>query len=110
MLAGHHLRGSKIDGIKTRRAEAIDLHARHAVAVSGRDRRRARNVAASLPNRIDAAEHHVIHKLRIERIALAHRGERLGGEIERRHFMERPVSLAAPARGAHVIVDEGVGH
>ena len=38
------------------------------------------------------------------------RGERLGGEIERRHLVQRAIGLAAPARGAHVIVDERVSH
>ena len=36
--------------------------------------------------------------------------KRLGGEAERRHLVQRAVGLAAPARRAHVIVDEGVGH
>ena len=36
--------------------------------------------------------------------------ERLRREIERGHFVQRAVGLAAPARGAHGVVDECVGH
>ena len=38
------------------------------------------------------------------------RRERLRREIERGHLVQRAVRLAAAARRAHVIVDEGVGH
>ena len=39
-----------------------------------------------------------------------HGGERLRGEIERGHLVQRAVGLAAAARRAHVVVDECVGH
>ena len=110
VLAGHHLRGGEIDGVETRGAEAVDLHARHAVAVARRDRGGTRDVATRLAHRIDAAEYHVVDQRLIQLIALLHRGERLGSEIERGHLVQRAVGLAAPARGAHVIVDEGIGH
>ena len=110
VLAGHDLRGREVDGIEAGGAEAVDLHARHAVAVAGRDGGGARDVAARLAHRIDAAQHHVIDQLGVERIALPDAGERLGGEIERRHLVQRAVDLAAPARGAQVIVDERIGH
>jgi len=46
----------------------------HAGAVAGRDRGRARDVAAGLADRINAAQHHVVDQRRIELVALAHRG------------------------------------
>ena len=41
-------------------AEAVDLHARHLVAEARHDRGHARDVAAGLADRIDAAHHHVV--------------------------------------------------
>ena len=65
VLAGHHLRGGEVDRIEARGAEAVDLHARDRVAVAGVERRGARDVAARLADRIDAAEHHVIDQRRV---------------------------------------------
>ena len=110
VLSRHDLRGGEIHRVETRRAEAVDLHARHLVAVVRDDRRDARDVAAGFADRIDAAEHDVVDQRGVERVALLDRGKRLRREIERGHLMQRAVGLAAPARRAHVIVDEGVGH
>ena len=110
MLAGHHLGGGEIHRVEPGGAEPVDLHARHLVAVARHDRRDARDVAAGLADRIDAAQHHVVDQLGIELVALLERGERLRRQIERGDLVQRAVGLAAAARGADVIVDEGVGH
>ena len=110
MLAGHDLGRGEIHRVEARGAETVDLHARHAVAEAGHERRRARDVAAGLADRIDAAEHHVIDQRRVELVAVLDRGERLRGEIERGHLVQRSVGLAASARGADGVVDECVGH
>ena len=110
VLARHDLGGREIDRIETRGAEAVDLNARHLIAVTCDKCCRARDVAAGFAHRVDAAEHHVIDQFRIETVALFERAERLGGEIERGDFVQGAVRLAAPARRAHVVVDEGVGH
>ena len=102
--------GGEIHRVEAGCAEAVDLHARHLVAIARDDRRGARDVAAGLADRIDAAEHHVVDQLRIELVALLDRRQRLRRQIERGHLVQRAVGLAAPARRAHVIVDEGVGH
>ena len=52
----------------------------------------------------------IVDERRIELVARAQRRQRLGRKIKRGHLVERAVRLAAPARGADVIVDEGVGH
>jgi hypothetical protein len=110
VLAGHHLRRREVHRVETRGAEAVDLHARHAVAIARGDGRGARDVAARLADRIDAAENHVVDQRRVELVAVLDRGKRLGGEIERGDLVQRSIRLAAPARRANVIVDEGVGH
>ena len=71
VLAGHDLGGGEIHRVEPRGAEPVDLHARHAVAVAGADRRHPRDVAAGLADRIDAAEHHVVDHRRVELVALA---------------------------------------
>ena len=70
VLARHDLGRREVDRVEAGGAEAVDLHARHAVAVAGGERRRARDVAARLADRIDAAEHHVVDQRRIELVAL----------------------------------------
>ena len=110
VLARHHLGRSEIHRVEPGRAEAVDLHARHAVAVAGAQRGGAGDVAARLADRIDAAEHDVVDERGIELVACAQARQRLGREGERGHLMECAVRLAAPARGADVIIDEGVGH
>ena len=77
VLAGHDLGRGEIHRVEAGGAEAVDLHARHLVAVARHDRRDARDVAARLADRIDAAEHHVVDQRRIELVALLDRAERL---------------------------------
>ena len=110
MLAGHHLGGGEIHRIEPRGAEAVDLHAGHVVAEPGDKRRRARDVAARLADRIDAAEHDVVDQRGIELVAVLDGRKRLRGEIERRHLVQRAVGFAAPARRADGVVNECVGH
>ena len=82
----------------------------HTVAETRDQCRGARDIAAGLTDRIDHAHHHVVDQSGIEMIAALDGAERLACQIERRYFMQRAVDFAAAARGAHVIVDEGVGH
>ncbi len=110
VLARHDLGGGEVHRVEPGCAEPVDLHPRHAVAVVGQQRGRPCDVAARLADRIDAAQHDVVDQRRIERVAVLHRRERLRRQVERGHLMQRAVGLAAPARRAHVIVDEGVGH
>ena len=110
MLPGHDLGGGEIHRVEPRGAEAIDLDAGHAVAEAGHQRRGAGDVAAGLAHRIDAAKHHVVDHAGVELVALLDGAERLRGEIERGHLVQRAVGLAAAARGAHGVVDECVGH
>ena len=110
VLARHDLRGSEIDGIEPGGAKPVDLNPRHAVAVARVKHGGAGNIAARLADRIDAAEHHVFDERSIEPVAVADRGKRLAGEIERGDFVQRPVGLAAAARGADVVINECIGH
>ena len=73
VLAGHDLGRGEIHRVEAGGAEAVDLHARHAVAEAGDERRGARDVAAGLADRIDAAEHHVVDQRRIELVAVLDR-------------------------------------
>ncbi len=110
LLSGHDLRGGEIHRIEARGAEAIDLHAGDAVAIAGDQRRGARDIGGGFADRIDHAHHHVIDQSGVEVVAALDGAERLARQIERGHLVQRAVDLAAAARRAHVIVDEGVGH
>jgi len=91
VLAGHHLRGGEVDRIEAGGAEAVDLHARDRVAVTGGQRRGARDVAARLADRIDAAEHDIVDQHRIELVAILDGAECLRRETERGHLVQRAV-------------------
>ena len=67
-------------------------------------------IAAGLADRIDDAHHHIVHLRGVELVALLDALEHLGREIERRHFVQRAVGLAAPARGPDMVINEGLGH
>ena len=110
MLVGHHLGGREIHRIEARGAEPVDLHARHAVAIAGAQSRHPRDIAARLAHRIDAAKHHVVDQGRIELVALADTFQGLGREVEGRHLVQGAIGFAAPARRAHMVIDEGLGH
>jgi len=72
-------------------------------------RRGAANVSAGLAHRIDAAEHDVVDERGIELVAAPVRPRAPVWRDERRTSCSAPSCLAAPARRAHVIVDEGIG-
>ncbi len=110
LLPGHDLRRGEVHGIETRGAEPVDLHAGYAVAKAGDQRRGARDIGGRLADRIDHAENDVIEQSGIEVIATLDGAKRLARKIERGHFVQRAVDLAAAARRAHVIVNEGFGH
>ncbi len=110
MLARHDLGRRKIHGVETGGTEAVDLHPGDVRAVSGGQRRSPRDVAAGLADRVDAAEHDIVDDGPVKAVAVLERGQRRRGQPERRDFMQRPIGLAAPARRAHVVVDEGVRH
>ena len=88
----------------------VDLHAGDRIAVTGNERRRARDIGTGLADRVDHAQHYVIDHRGIEVVAALDGAERLARQIERGHLVERAVHLAAAARGAHVIVDKRIGH
>jgi hypothetical protein len=58
--ARHDLGGGEIHRLEARGAEAVDLDARHFLAVIGGNRGGAGNIAARLAHGIDAAHHHVV--------------------------------------------------
>ena len=66
--------------------------------------------APASPTGSTHAHHHVVDQRGIELVAALDGAERLARQIERGHLVQRAVHLAAAARRAHVIVDEGVGH
>src|SRR5262245_53540595 len=110
VLPRHDLGCGEIDRVEPRGAKAIDLDARHAIAIACRECRYARDIAARLADRIDTTKNHVVDERRVELIALLHRRQRLRRQIERGHLVQRAICLATPSWRANVIVDEGVGH
>ena len=110
LLPGHDLGRGEIHRVEAGSAEAVDLYAGDAVAIARHQRRGARDIGGGLAHRIDHAEHHVIDQRGIEIVAALDGAERLGRQIERGHFVQRAVRLAAAARRAHVVINKGVGH
>ncbi len=110
VLAAHDGGVGEIDRVEAGGAVAVDLHTWHRMGVAGGEHGVAGDVAARLADRIDAAEDDVVHLRGVEVIAFADRGQRAGGEGRGRHLVEGAVLLAAAARRAHVIVDEGFRH
>ena len=110
VLSAHHLRRGEIDGIEARRAEAVDLYARHRVAKARGERPHARDVAARFADRIDATHHHVVYVGGIEMVAILDRLQSRRGQMECGCGMQRAVWFAAPAWRSHVVVDDGFGH
>jgi hypothetical protein len=97
-LARHDLRRRGVHRLEARGAEAVQLLAGHALGVAGDQRRDARDVGALLAHRRDAAEDHVVDVRGVERRAVAQRGQRLRGELDRRDRVQRAVRAAAAAR------------
>jgi hypothetical protein len=110
LLSRHDLRRSKIHRVETGSAEAVDLHARDTVAITGDQRRGAGDVGAGFADRIDDPHDHVIDQRRIKLVAVLDGAKRLAGEIERGHFVQRAVHFAAAAGCSHVIINKSVGH
>ena len=110
MLPRHHLRGGEVDRVEARGAESVDLNARDMVAIIRRERRRAGDVAARLADWIDAAQDHIIDEFGIEAAAILDRPQNRCGEGKARDLMQGAVRLAATARRAHMIINEGFGH
>ena len=110
MLAGHDLGSGKIHGIETGGAETADLHAGDGFAKPRLQRRKTRDVASGLADRIDHAKDHVIDHVLGQIVALLERLQRHGGERQRGDLMECAIGLAAAARGANVIVDICLRH
>ena len=110
MLAGHHLRRREIHRVEARGAEAVDLHAGRLVAEARRYGAGARDVAARLADRIDAAQNDIVDLLARELVAILDRRQRRDRQSERGNLVQRAVRLAAPARRAHGVVNVSVGH
>ncbi len=110
VLAGHHLSCCEVHGIKARRAEAIDLNARHGGAVAGVDRSKACNIAAGLADRIDHAENNVIDAVHREVGYVLSALSGSGRQCQRRHLVQCAVGLSFAARRADVIVDKCLRH
>jgi hypothetical protein len=109
-FARHDLGGGEIHRLEARGAKAVDLDARHFLAVVGGNRGRAGDVAARLAHGIDTAKNDILDEDRVEIVPLPDGDEALAGQFERGDLMQRSVALAAPARGADVIVDKCLGH
>ncbi len=109
-MARHDLPGRHVAGLETAGAEPVDLHARHRLVVARLQHCGARDIGALLAHRIDAAHDHVVKPGGVEAVAVADGPQGLRRKLERRHFMQRAVLLAASARRADGIVDVAVGH
>ncbi len=109
-LARHDLRRGHVGGFQARRAVSVDLHARDRIGKVGVERRYAPDIGSLVADGHDAAQHHVVHQRSVEFVAIAHRAQHVGGEVERHNLVQRAVGAAAAARCAHGVVDVAVGH
>src|SRR5262249_35544128 len=110
VLTGHDFGGGEIHRIEAGSTKAVDLHTRDAVAEAGNQCRRARNISTCFAYRIYTAKHDIVDESGIELVAVLYGRERLRGEVERGHLVQRSVGFAAPSRATDVIVDECLGH
>src|SRR4029079_3085985 len=110
VLSRHNLGRGEVDCIKARGTKPVDLNARHTIAKTGNQGRRARNVPARFADRVDTTQHDIIHKRRVELVAILDGRQHLGAEVERGYFMRRSVSLATSTRAANGVVDKCLGH
>ncbi len=109
-LAGHDLRRRLVAGLESRGAEAADGDAGGGLRIVGIQRGDAGDVGALLGDRLDAAEDDVVDQRSVERVAVAQGAQGSGGQLDRRHAVQRAVLAALAARRAHGIVDIGFGH
>ena len=110
LLPGHDLGRGEINSVEAGRAEPVDLDARHVVAIACGQRRGACDVATRFPDRIDAAEHHVVDKGGVEVVTRPKCFEGRRSQPQRRDLVQQSVRLATPAGSADVIIDEGIRH
>ena len=102
--AGGDLLGGDVDRLQARRAEAVELHARHRVRQPRLDRRGLGDVRALIADRRDAAEDHVVDAVRIKLpVAGEHLVHQPDDEIDGLGRVQRPVALAFPAGRANCV-------
>ena len=110
VLAGHDLRRGRVDRFERRRTEAMNLLAGNGLSVSGEQHPRPGDVAALLADGLGASHDDIVDQRGVELVALLESPQHLLNELYRADLVQRAVGTAAPARSAHVIVDEGVSH
>src|SRR5690606_20045713 len=81
------LGGSEVDGVESASAKARNLHAGGLVVIAGLEGSRARNDRACLADRIDAAEDDVVHRRRVEPVAVADGFQRFCRQSYRRNLV-----------------------
>ena len=105
------LRGGEVHRVEAGGAEAVDLHARHcspkpALSTAARAMSPpASPTGSTQPSTTSSTS------VGVELVAVADRvAAPCAARSTRRHLVQRAVGLAAAARGADGVVDEGVGH
>jgi hypothetical protein len=80
-IRSHHRLCREVHGLLARPALPVDRRPRHLVGESGREPARARDVAGLWADRVDAAEHDVVDRDRIDAGALDERADRVRAEV-----------------------------
>jgi hypothetical protein len=109
-LAALDLRRRHVDGLKRRRAEAVDVNPGGRFGKAGVHHRRSGDHRALLADRRDAAHDHVVDLRGVERVAVADRFEHLGRELDRGDLVEGAVRLSLAARRPYGVINECVSH
>src|SRR5690606_36991198 len=87
-----------------------DLHARSAEGIASLERGRLGDDGTSIHDRIDATKNDIIDCGGIETVSVSKSIKHPRSQPHRRHFVQTAILLAATARCAYVIVNEGFRH
>ena len=104
----HHGLGREVDGLLRRSALAVDGGAGHLVGHARDEPARARDVAGLGTDGVDAAEHDVVDRGRVDVDPIEQRADGVGAEIGGVHVGETAVAL--PDGRAHGVDDVGLVH
>jgi hypothetical protein len=106
--AAHHRLGGEVHRLLRGAALAVDRHARHVLGEAGREPAGARDVARLRPDRVAAAEHHVLDRRGVDPRPVHERTQHVRPEIRRVHLREP--AAAPPHRAPHRIHDVRLCH
>ncbi len=108
--AALHLVGGKVHRFHAGGAEPVDRQAGDRLVKIRGQHGSSRKAAALLHHLRDIAPDHVLDGVAVETVAVLEGIEHLGRQPDGGHLVQRAILAALAARGAHGVIDIGVGH